>query len=65
MTRDSNSPFLQLKSWKSLSTLKLNMWPKALEWRMAESVILAELMTKLDHLKIQSGPMYKRRSLKY
>ena len=23
MTRDSNSPSLQLKSWKSLSTLKL------------------------------------------
>ena len=41
MTTDSNSPSLQLKSWKSLSTLKLNMWPKALEWRMAESVILA------------------------
>lgn len=33
---------------------------------MAESVILAELMTELDHLKIQSGPLYKGvRSLKH
>lgn len=65
MTGDSNSPSLQLKSWKSLSTLKLSMWPKALEWKMAESVTLAELMTELVHLKIQSGPLCKGGSLKY
>lgn len=66
MTKDSNSPSLQPKSWKSLSTLKLNVWRKALEWSMAESVILAELMTELDQLKTESdNPLYKDGSLKY
>lgn len=32
---------------------------------MAESVILAELMTELDQLKIQSDPLRKGGSLKY
>lgn len=65
MTRDSNSPSLQPKSWKTLSTLKLNMWPKVPERKMAESVILTGLMTELDQLKIHSGPLCKGGPLKH
>lgn len=63
MTRDSNSPSLPSKELKKFKRSKTECVTKSI--KTAESVILADLMTELDQLKIQSDLLYKGGSLKY